>query len=467
MRMKYALLALAPIGLVLQLGAASAAPNRELGVRWEGTIEPEASKIVVYNLSARSAKAFLGSRAVSIPAGGVTEIPAAGLGTGTLRLRSAADLLVLQAREDFDAASVQIASRPSRQAGAKLLRESVNPEWTRELVSIGPRVRHGALGAVAVKSQDAAARVQVAVEFLTPHSAVRIRQLDTWGNEMTSLTASASQPVRWRASLAPVNGESRIELQTLRGEARSTAAAVVKGAPSTAGGLPVAPLEKAGGGNANYDPDINWQHSPNLYYRVTGGPPNLCGDVYVSRNGGPYQVTPGWMCLDSNGNGSKGPWSWYNQSGTETTYAYMVWSNGLSTNTDIHIWDQNGPWSRITSPKASPAPISFYGTGNDIGAGFSPAWSSSCHTTYFEHPTPSTPNGRYWSPGSGQYLSTRHEEPCTTFSGMPSLSVTWSQSTIPPGYAHISGRCYTWAVVLRESPYSDYEGWDNIYFCVP
>ena len=471
MRMKHALFALALVSLVLQQGTASAGPTRQqLGVRWEGTLEPEASKLVVYNLSARPAKAFLGSRAFSIPTDRAAEIPAAGLGTETIRLRSTAELLVLQALDGFDAGSVQIdksSSSGPQQAGAKLLHESVNPEWTRELTADGPRVRHGALGAIALKSDDAAARVEVAVELLTPHTSIRIRQLDTWGNEITSLVAAASQPVRWRALLGPVNGESRIELRTLQGEAQATAAVAAAGDSSTTGRSPIAPLEKAGGGIGKFEPAINWQNSPDLYYRVTGGPPNVCGDSYVSRNGGPYVVTGGWMCLDANGNGVKGPWTWSNQNGTEIAYAYMVWSNGLSTNTDKHIWDKTGPWARITSPSASPAPISFYGTGNDEGAGYSSSWGSSCHTTFFEHPTPSTPNGRYWDPYTNQYINTsRYEVPCT-ISGMPSLSVTWNQSTIPPGYTHFSGRCYTWAVVLRESTQSNYEGWDNRYFCVP
>lgn len=463
MRMKYALLALVPIGLVLQLGVASAAPNRELGVRWEGSVEPETSKLVVYNLSARPAKAFLGSRAVSIPADGVTEIPAAGLGTGTLRLRSAADLLVLQAREDFDAASVRIASGQSGQAGEKLLRESVNPEWARELIADGPNVRHGALGAVTVKSEDPTARVEVAVEFVASHSAVRIRQLDALGNEVTSVVASASRPVRWRASLGPVNGESRIELRTLQGEAQGTAAAVVEGAHSRTARSPIAPLEKVGGGVADFVPDINWDRSPDLMFYVTGGPASVCGDLHISRNFATPTVTPGWICTNSSGNASAGPWTWANQNGTEYAEAYIVWSNGLSTNTAIHRWDKTPPTAAITSSGGSPAPISFSGTGNDVGAGFSSSWGSSCSNYFYDWTTDD-----YWDPSSNQYINAHFPvHVACTISGMPSTSVNWSQSQIPPGFAHKSGHCYEWAVFLYESSESTAYGNAKINFCVP
>ncbi|HKV08387.1 MAG TPA: hypothetical protein VJ725_09630 [Thermoanaerobaculia bacterium] len=44
---------------------------------------------------------------------------------------------------------------------------------------------------------------------------------------------------------------------------------------------------------------------------------------------------------------------------------------------------------------------------------------------------------------------------------------TWSQSQIPPGFAHKSGHCYEWAVFLYESSQSTAYGYDKINFCVP
>lgn len=465
MRTKYALLALVPVSLVLQLGSAGAAPNRALGVRWEGTVEPQASKIVLHNLSPRAANAFLGSRVVSVPADGAAEMGTAGLGTGPLQLRSSAHMLVIQAGNDFDSGSLEIqrnASAQPAQAGAKLLTRFGRPEWTRELIANGPTVRHGATGTVTVKSDDPTARVEVAVEFVAPHSSVRIRQLDTLGNEVTSVVASASKPVRWRASLGPVNGESRIELQTLRGESQGTAAAVVEGAAAERS--PVAPAAKSGG-LGEFTPDINWQRSPNLYFTVTGGPANLCGTLYVSRNYGSYVPTANWICTDGSGNATKGPWTWASQSGDEIAYGYIIWSNNSSTNTAVHIWDKTGPSATITSPVSSPVPTSFYGTGSDggYGAGFSSSWGSSCSNYFYDETM-----DNYWDPYTNQYINAYFPVHVgCTISGMPSHSVSWSQSQIPPGYAHVSGRCYEWAVFLYEANDSNYYGNDVINFCIP
>ncbi|HEY9420262.1 MAG TPA: hypothetical protein VIW92_02520 [Thermoanaerobaculia bacterium] len=466
MRTKYALLALVPVGLVLQLGSAGAAPNRALGVRWEGTVEPLASKIVIHNLSPRAANAFLGSRVVSVPADGAAEMGTAGLGAGPLQLRSSAHMLLVQAGDDFDSGSLEIARSAAVQPGqAKLLPRFGRPDWTRELVTNGPNVRHGATGAVSVKSDDPTARVEVAVEFVAPHSSVRIRQLDTLGNEVTSFVAAASKPVQWRASLGPVNGESRVELQTLRGESQGTAAALLEGDASPVQRAPIAPVLKAGGGILDFDPEINWQFSPNLYARITGAPPSMCGDLYISRNNSPYSVSPGYFCTDASGNATRGPWSWGNQAGDETAYAYVIWANGLSTNTARHVWDKTGPTVSITSPMASPAPISFSGTGSDgvFGAGFSPNWGSYC-VTYFYNTTTSS----YWWPNSGYINTFPYNGPNCTISGMPSHSITWSEGQIPPGFAHVRGHCYEWGVYLHDANggYTNQFGWTKINFCV-
>jgi hypothetical protein len=92
MRTKCALPALALVALVLQSSLAQAVPNRRSDVRWEGAIEPQAARLILYNLSARPAEASLGSAVVAISADGVAEIPASGLGADQLRLRSEAHL---------------------------------------------------------------------------------------------------------------------------------------------------------------------------------------------------------------------------------------------------------------------------------------------------------------------------------------------------------------------------------------
>jgi hypothetical protein len=463
MRTKYALVILSSAAFTLQLASAGATPGRAPGAGWEEAVEPQASKIILQNLSARPAEAFLGPVAVAIPAGGVTEVPALSSRADPLLLRSDAALLVLQAPDELDAKSLEIeTSGAGRTEPAPKLLRRLQPEWSRELAAGGAHVRHGDTGWATVTSDDPAARVEVAVELLAPHTRVLIRQLDRMGNEVTSLVASASRPVRWRAILAPLDGESRIEMRTLRGEAQGTAAAT--GKANSRSRRPRMLPTKSGGGLASYSPEINWDRNPTLYYSISGGPANLCGDLHVSRNFGSYTVTPGWVCLDASGNATKGPWYYSSQTADEDGFSYIVWSNGFSTNTSEHIWDVMGPSAAITSSNGPPAPTSFSGTATDptYGAGFSSSWGSACDTYFYDTTTAS-----YWDPTFGYANTYPYNGPHCTISGMPSHSVTWHEGQIPPGYAHVSHHCYEWGVSIYESTSSSKSGWAHINFCIP
>ena len=468
MRTKY-VSALVPAALLLQLSLVWAAPDRESRARWEEAVEPQAAKIVIQNLSARPAEASLGSEAVAISASGRAEVPAA-----AGQLRSNAPLLVLQVPDGFDAASLEFDraySEAPHLSRGKASGRAAHPAWARGLIAGTASIRHGMTGAVELASHDPGARAEIAVEFLAPHTQVRIRQFDAHGNEVTSLLASASRAVRWRAVLEPVVGESRIEMETLRGEAQGTAAAFLAGRrrPSPIG--PVAEL--VGGGNAKFQPTINWQGSGNLTYTVTGGPPGLCGTLHATRNGVADPPTPGWICLDGSGNATKGPWTYANQPGDEDGSAYIIWSDGSSTNTANHIWDKTGPSVTMVPNGGVPAPTALSGTANDgpWGSGFSAAFpadagggSSSCVLYFYEKNTFS-----YWCPGGTSYNNAFPCNPSCTLSGMPSRSVSWSagSSVLPPGLAHVSGRCYEWGVVIMDNWRYGKEGRATHTFCVP
>jgi hypothetical protein len=220
-----------------------------------------------------------------------------------------------------------------------------------------------------------------------------------------------------------------------------------------------------GGGILKFDPEINWQLSPSLYIKVTGGPPNVCGDMYISTNGGAYSPLLNYLCTDSAGNATRGPWLWRDQAGDATTYAFVFWPNGQSTNGARHVWDKNPPTVTITSPLASP-PASFYGTGADgpYGAGFSPSWGSYCVTQFYDMTT-----GQYWWPDSGYRGDSPYRGLNCGISGMPAHSVTWNETQLPPANAHLSGHCYAWLVFLRDAAdtYTRQFGNAQINFCVP
>jgi hypothetical protein len=203
------------------------------------------------------------------------------------------------------------------------------------------------------------------------------------------------------------------------------------------------------GGTATYNYPINWSDTPDLTYTVTGAPANVCGELWVSRNGGAYQGTAGWACTNGSGSVTKGPWTWSSQTGDETAFSYIQWPDGSTTNTAKHIWDVTCPTTTVTSGTGAP-PTSFSGTATAgaWGAGFNSSWSQCI--AYFEDST----TGKYWTPVAGAYTeSTFIEVPCS-ISGMPSTAVTWSQSAIPPSGAHTAGHCYDWWTFVTDGPCS-------------
>lgn len=72
------------------------------------------------------------------------------------------------------------------------------------------------------------------------------------------------------------------------------------------------------------------------YYDVKSGPPNTSGTLWVSRNYQPWEVTPGWLQTDSNGDARKGPWT---PTYDEYAVAFIAWPNGCTTDTATHVND--------------------------------------------------------------------------------------------------------------------------------
>ena len=331
------------------------------------------------------------------------------------------------------------------------------PEWAASLIASGSTLAVGRTGQAAVAADLAGTEVEVAVAFLAPRSSVRVRLLDAQGAEITAAVASASGPLRWRTRLGELpEGGARVEVQTLRGSARWLATAVEPGGERRVATTPPL-LAKTGGGTAYYSSTINWYYTGDLYYSVAGAPASTCGTLWVYRNSGPWTSTAGWICTDASGNATKGPWTWAGQSGDETAYSYIEWPGSLYTNTSKHIWDKSCTTTTITSPSGSP-PTSLYGAATDVtwGAGFDASWSS-C-TAYFQDTT----TGHYWTPVAGAYSVTSGVGVSCSISGMPGLTVTWNESSVPAVGAHTSGHCYDWYVCVPDG-YCGYCG--NYQFC--
>ena len=185
-------------------------------------------------------------------------------------------------------------------------------------------------------------------------------------------------------------------------------------------------------GDAYFNHDIDWPNTSSLYYSVAGAPPNTCGDLYADRNGSGYVLNAAdWICTDSYGNATKGPWS--SNPDDETASVYIDWGTCFSP-IRSHIWDVDPPTVDVTSS----CPGTFAGTASDDdwGAGFDSDWAA-CYGAYYDSTT-----DRWWDPGTGQYNATEAVILFCTCSGMPSLDITWSCGTKPS--SHTSGHNYTW-----------------------
>lgn len=192
-------------------------------------------------------------------------------------------------------------------------------------------------------------------------------------------------------------------------------------------------------GDAYYNHDVDWMDTPALYYSVAGAPPNTCGTLMASRNGGAYTSGANWICTDSNGNATKGPWS--SNPDDETAYVYIDWGTCTSP-VRKHVWDVHAPTATLTG-----YPNSFSGTATDDawGAGFSASWAY-CQVEYVKTSI-GTP-WLWWDKATGGYTSSSVRfHPCS-FSGMPSLSVSWSTTAAnrPDLSDHVSGVSYYWRV---------------------
>jgi hypothetical protein len=193
-------------------------------------------------------------------------------------------------------------------------------------------------------------------------------------------------------------------------------------------------------GDAYYNHPIDWPSTSALYYTVAGAPPNTCGHLYANRNGSGYVLNAAnWICTDSFGNATKGPWS--SNPDDETAFVYIDWGTCTSP-IRKHIWDVGAPAATVTAT----VPNFFYGNATDEawGAGFDPSWSP-CWTTFRNDTT-----ALYWSDDTSSYSAVSADFVRCSISGTPSLSVFWNQSTIPDGPDHVSGNSYTWTVWVSD-----------------
>ena len=218
-------------------------------------------------------------------------------------------------------------------------------------------------------------------------------------------------------------------------------------------GVPLAPVEEAVAlaeeeaprsltaaaivGNARFSSTINYQTTGHLYYYVTGGPPNTCGELNSYRNGA-WIYGANWLCTDSSGNATKGPWTWNGTPSDQTDEpAYIRWPDGTTTNNALHIWDKACAQTFVTTPAGSP-PTTYAGYSTDAqwGAGFD-FNPSVKYSEFYDRTT-----GLYWDPATHAYTASYKTIPFN-LTRVNRWRVNWTTSFPAPG-DHVSGHSYTW-----------------------
>lgn len=200
-------------------------------------------------------------------------------------------------------------------------------------------------------------------------------------------------------------------------------------------------------GTAKFNYQVNYSGTPALYYTVTGGPPNTCGELNAYRNGS-WIYGANWLCTDSSGNATKGPWTWANTPTDQTDEpAYIRWPDGSTTNNATHVWDKSCASTFRTSaaPTNGLSPLSYSGYATDAqwGAGFD--FNPSAVSYFMDQTT-----ALFWRPGLSGYTSPSSVPYATaTLSRVNRWRVNWS-AQFPPPSAHIPGHSYMWFTCVTD-----------------
>lgn len=348
--------------------------------------------------------------------------------------------LVVAAPGDFDPRGMEVdldGTVRMERTGRKLTMYVDRPDWVRDLIGMGAaealQVAAGETGKLPLQTPGEPLRV--AVDLLRADSAVELAVVGAKGEVLRSLTATAQVPVRWSADLGPVDGGIRVELRVLRGRAAGGVIGLQEGGlrPITAAAVV---------GSARFTRTVDYQSFAHLYYTVTGGPPNTCGELNSYRNGS-WIYGGNWLCTDASGNATKGPWTWAGTPSDQTDEpAYIRWPNGDTTNNALHIWDKTCAQTFRTTPAGSP-PTSWagYATDTQWGAGFD--FGPTAYA-YFKDET----TGLYWNRLGGSY-SMGYQTYTPTLSRVNRWRVNWT-SIFPSAGAHVSGHQYSWITCVSD-----------------
>jgi len=415
--------------LLAQAGLASAGVHPSAKI-WLVNLGEEPARITVEHIAAKSTRAG----DMVLEPGRPTAAPEAAVAALGQKER----VLVLQTAEDFDPQNLEVELRPAieleRQGGRVV--SWYRPEgWLADLTAaIGGPLAARQTGRAELAAGDTAA---VAVALLDADSAVDVVLRDAEGVELRSFALNATVPAKLRLDLGAIGPDgAQVELRVHRGRAAGTVG-------SGAGGMQ--PIFAAStGGTARYSQTINYYGS--LYYYITGGPANTCGELDTFRNGS-WLFSPGWVCTDASGNATKGPWSWTSTPSDQTDDpTFIRWPDGTTTNNATHIWDKTCAMTyRDTSVQTPPTSYSGHATDTMWGAGFDfspPAYS------YFQDITNQFAL-LYWVNATAGYGSSSPVQITPSLTHVNRWYVNWS-TAFPASNNHLSGHKYQWTTCVSD-----------------
>ena len=427
--------------------------------------------------------------------------------SNALFIRSHEEVATLIAPVDFPVQASEFYSAASRRPGDKL---PAAPKWAIELEAIGKTGNNvfksdqtGYAPAVIGQTDiDKHYVFGVGVALGKPDSSAEFKLIGRAGQELKSLVLSSSTRVYWQSQLGKFSGgtndyPSRIEMKVLKGTAQGFlsikndesgkltwlpiapfAGAGSLLAQSDDGGLTAAeennhgahsrrggpmleeesslPLQGGSGGYAYFSNGAYDSKYSSYTYNVNSAPPNVCGTLYIIRNGN-SEATPNWICTDSSGHATKGPW--YGSTNQTGQFISIQWPNGTYTvGGDYKVDDGSEPnvWPNQTPGFGVPIPTSFDGTATDAqwGTGFS--WWTSISGTFRDVTTSQYYNGQGYSSATPVYID-------GTFSPPTGFSISWSVPSPPPSI-HNSTHTYAWCVYGNDL---FYPGFACLYFYGP
>lgn len=364
--------------------------------------------------------------------------------TEEIRIPDQRDLLIMTAPAGFDPSAIRFGRPELPERSAVQGGEDV-PVLFRNKTA-GPRLNRGET--VAAQVLRTGAEPMIVSLRLHGNAAAEVRALGPDGSVLGWVSFGASRDLEVTVDLGGFpqmkgsGGVVRQEVIVRRGQV-STAMA---GAVGTSGLQRIMEAVTVGTGVFNRNFDHTYRYTGSLYYTVSNGPANTCGELNTYRNNS-WLFGPGWLCTDGTGYKRNGPWDTAPSNQTDDP-SFIRWPGGSTTTNDWHIWDTSCPSVQIAL--IPPPPSSWTGTATDgaFGGCFASRAPKATWASFQDLTT-----GLYWLHNQGSYAQTGRWDHYGNFtnqySNSTSCGATWSTLYPGPG-VHVAGHTYKWTICVND-----------------